>query len=101
MSVAAEVERETRRRHAWLASLALAHLALLAPLIVGATLDDLQVLGINCWLKPMKFDASIAIYLGALSWYAPELGTERARRWPLALATAHNRATTAWGSCWG
>lgn len=71
MSVAAEVERETRRRHAWLASLALADLALLSLLIVGATLDDLQVLGINRWIKPMKFAASITIYLGALAWYAP------------------------------
>ncbi len=71
MSVVAEVVREARRRHAWLTTLALAHLALLSLLIVGATLDDLQVPGINRWLKPMKFAASITIYLGALAWYAP------------------------------
>lgn len=86
MNVLVEVAREARRRHAWLTTLALAHVVLLALLLVGVMIDDVQVLGINRWIKPMKFAASIAIYLGALAWYAPALGTERARRWPLALA---------------
>jgi len=86
LHIIANIVHEARRRSAWLTALALGHLALAALLIVGATIDDTQVLGISRWVKPMKFAASIAIYLGALAWYAPDFGTERVRRWPLALA---------------
>jgi hypothetical protein len=78
--------REAWRRHAFLTALTLGHLALALLLALCATIDDAQVLGISRWIKPLKFALSIAIYLGALAWYAPELGTARDRRWPLALA---------------
>jgi hypothetical protein len=77
---------ETWRRSAFLTALTLAHLALALLLALGVTIDDAQILGISRWIKPLKFALSIAIYLGALVWYAPELGTARERRWPLALA---------------
>lgn len=82
----AGIVREAWRRSNWLTALTLGHVALAALLAMGALVDDAQVLGISRWLKPMKFAASIAIYLGALAWYAPEFGSPRARRWPLALA---------------
>ena len=75
------VLREAWRRSPWLTALALAHGALLAALLIGVAVDDMQVLGINRWIKPAKFAASIALYLGSLAWYAPDLGDARARRW--------------------
>lgn len=86
MTLLARVVREARRRSPWLAAITAAHLALLVVLAFAALLDDAQVMGIGRWIKPMKFAASIAIYLGALAWYAPEFGTVRERRWPLAIA---------------
>jgi hypothetical protein len=80
--------REAWRRHAWLTTLALLHVALLVALSLLALVDDVQVMGINRWIKPIKFSASIAIYFGSLAWFAPELGTPRSRRWPLAIAAA-------------
>jgi len=45
------------------------HWALLAVLIVVAQFDSRTILGINPWIKPMKFSASIAIYVWTLAWY--------------------------------
>jgi len=80
------VVRAAWRRAPFLTALTLGHLALALLLALGATIDDAQLLGISRWIKPLKFALSIALYLGALAWYAPELGTARERRWPLALA---------------
>ncbi len=45
------------------------HCALLAVLIVLSQFDSRTILGINPWIKPMKFSASIVIYLWTLAWY--------------------------------
>jgi hypothetical protein len=45
------------------------HWALLAVLIVVAQFDSRTILGINPWIKPMKFSVSIAIYVWTLAWY--------------------------------
>lgn len=44
----------------------LGHLALLVLMVVIAQFDHRQLLGINLWIKPMKFAISIAIY--CLTW---------------------------------
>jgi hypothetical protein len=45
------------------------HWVLLAVLIVVAQFDSRTILGINPWIKPMKFSVSIAIYVWTLAWY--------------------------------
>lgn len=72
--------REAWRRSPWLAGLALAHAVLLLALAAAAIADATPVLGISRWIKPAKFAASIAIYLGTLAWYAPVLGESKGRR---------------------
>ena len=45
------------------------HWILLAVLICIYPFDGQTVLGIERWIKPMKFSASIAIYVWTLAWY--------------------------------
>lgn len=71
---------EWRARSPWLSALAIAHGLLLAALLVGVATDPTPVLGISRWIKPAKFAASIAIYLGTMAWFAPELAPPRGRR---------------------
>jgi hypothetical protein len=73
--------REMRRRNPLLFGVGAAHLTLLAVLLVIAPFDDRLVTGVNPWLKPMKFAASIAIYVLTIGWLLYELPLkERARR---------------------
>jgi hypothetical protein len=65
--------RELRRRNPLLFDLGVAHIALLLIMLVIAPFDGRQVLGINRWIKPMKFAASIAIYLMTMGWILYEL----------------------------
>ncbi len=46
-----------------------AHVLLLAVLIGIAPFDTRTILGIDPWIKPMKFSASIAIYVWTLAWF--------------------------------
>ncbi len=39
------------------------HLLLLAVALVGLAVDHRVILGINAWIKPLKFDVSVLIYL--------------------------------------
>lgn len=56
-------------------------LALLIVLAVVSPFDSQQILGINRWIKPMKFASSIAIFLFTLAMYLNFLrGYERASR---------------------
>lgn len=80
--------RELWRRSPWLAGLAFAHFVLFAALLALSVGDTVMVMGVNRWTKPMKFALSIAFYLGALAWFAPALGTGRARLVPFAVAGA-------------
>jgi hypothetical protein len=65
--------RKLRGRNPLLFDVALAHLVLLLVLVVIAPFDGRTVTGINPWIKPMKFAASIAIYLLTLCWILYEL----------------------------
>jgi hypothetical protein len=55
---------------------AIAHAVLFVLLAVLALVDDTQVTGLNRWVKPTKFAASIAIYLGSMAYF-----------WPVAVAS--------------
>ena len=46
---------------------------LAAMFVVAAAIDGRTVLGINVWIKPLKFAVSIAIYLVTLAWLLGEL----------------------------
>ncbi|MBD0260347.1 MAG: hypothetical protein ICV83_31915, partial [Cytophagales bacterium] len=51
--------------------LAYGGLAFLAMALVAAVLipfDNRTVMGINPWIKPLKFDLSVAVYLWTLGW---------------------------------
>jgi hypothetical protein len=47
---------------------------------VAALIDTRLVLGINPWIKPMKFFASIAIFLWTMAWFMKETDARHQRR---------------------
>lgn len=59
---------ELLRRSPVLFAAAAAHVALLVLLLAVAPLDARLVMGVNPWIKPAKFAASIAIYLLTINW---------------------------------
>lgn len=65
---AGDFVRETFRRNRMLAAVAMLHLVLFAVLLPLSLFDSMQVMGINRWIKPMKFAISIAIFLGTMAW---------------------------------
>src|SRR5262245_33074685 len=64
---------ELRARNPLMFDVGVAHIILLLIMTVIAPFDGRQVMGINPWIKPMKFAASIAIYLLAMGWLLAEL----------------------------
>ena len=80
------------RLHRPLLFAGLAHLAILGPVLVLMLLDDRLILGINPWIKPAKFLASVAIYLITFAWMVPRVeGHARARAviaWGVLIAMA-------------
>ena len=71
--------RELFRRNPVLAWTGAAHLVLLGLMLAVAPFDRREVLGLNPWIKPAKFAASIAIYVWTLGWLLHYLA-ERGRR---------------------
>jgi len=49
------------------------HAVLLVAALVLLPLDSRQVLGISPWIKPIKFNASIILYVWAMAWYVGQL----------------------------
>lgn len=45
------------------------HLALLAGMSVISLFDSRLVMGINVWIKPIKFAVSIAVYVWTVAWF--------------------------------
>jgi hypothetical protein len=73
--------RELRARNPLLFDVGAAHVVLLFVMLVVAPFDGRLVTGINPWIKPMKFAASIAIYLLTFAWLLHELPLrEKVRR---------------------
>jgi hypothetical protein len=64
---------ELARRDRVLALAGALFVGLLAAMLVAACFDHRTLLGINLWIKPIKFAASIAIYLWTLAWLFGEL----------------------------
>ncbi len=64
---------ELRARNPLLFDVGVAHIILLVIMMAVAPFDGRQVMGINPWIKPMKFAASIAIYLLTMGWLLYEL----------------------------
>lgn len=66
------------------------HWALVAVLVVLSQFDTRTILGINPWIKPIKFSISIAIYVWTLAWYLRYIsGRKRAVRivsWGVAIS---------------
>jgi hypothetical protein len=65
--------RELRARNPLLFDVGVAHLILLLIMTVIAPFDERLVMGINPWIKPMKFAISITIYLLTMGWLLYEL----------------------------
>jgi len=65
--------RELRDRNPMLFGVGVSHIVLLLIMLVIAPFDGRAVMGINPWIKPMKFAASIAIYALTMGWLLYEL----------------------------
>ncbi len=68
-----EFIRELRARNPLLFDVGAAHIILLLIMMIIAPFDGRQVMGINPWIKPIKFASSIAIYLLTMGWLLYEL----------------------------
>jgi hypothetical protein len=60
---------ELYRRNALLTLVGWLHVLALLATLVGFASDDRTVLGLNTWVKPMKFMASIVVYLWTIAWF--------------------------------
>ena len=48
--------------------------------LIMVMVTNTEVLGINAWIKPMKFYISIAVFCWTMAWYLQELEKKRAVR---------------------
>lgn len=64
-----DLVKELFRRNAVLAWVALGHIILFIVLAVISFFDSTTILGINRWIKPMKFSSSIALYAATMAWF--------------------------------
>ena len=69
--------RELYRRGPVLTVTGWIHWILAAVLVVLWQLDSRTILGINPWIKPLKFSISIAIYVWTLAWYLAYVSRRR------------------------
>jgi hypothetical protein len=61
--------RELLQRERTLTLLALVLALALVPTVIAMGLDDRQVRGVNVWVKPAKFMASIALFAATTAWF--------------------------------
>jgi len=61
------------RREPRLVAFALLMLLLMLPASIGLGLDERVLRGVNVWVKPMKFMASVALLALTTAWFAPLL----------------------------
>ena len=72
---------EWRRREPMLAAFALLMMAAMMPTLIAMAIDARTFNGINVWIKPFKFQSSLAIFYATLAWFWGYLDAEvRARR---------------------
>ncbi len=79
-----EFAGELYRRNRPLAILGWVHVALFVTTLLLWAIDDRQVMGINTWIKPMKFMFSLAVYIGTIAWISEYI---RRPRWAIATIT--------------
>lgn len=74
-----QLVRELFRREPIFAGAALGLAMLVAPTFAAMALDDRLILDVSVWLKPLKFELSLMLFLGTLAWFAGWLprGTTR------------------------
>lgn len=65
----AAIDAEGRRRQPVLWGAAVFLLLMIPPTLVALLLDGRTVNDINVWIKPLKFEVSLALYLGTLAWF--------------------------------
>lgn len=72
---------EWRRREPMLAAFAILMAVAMLPTLLAILIDTRTFNGINVWIKPFKFQASLAIFFATLAWFWGYLDAEvRARR---------------------
>lgn len=80
----AAIDAEGRRRQPLLWGAAVFLLLMIPPTLVAFLLDGRTVNDVNVWIKPLKFEASLVLYLGTLAWFwgylAPEARKSRGLR---------------------
>jgi hypothetical protein len=77
MTTARELLAELHRRNRVLALLGWLHLFMLAALLLVAPFDSRTILGLNPWVKPMKFLVSITVYVWTLAWLTRYVSSHR------------------------
>ena len=73
------------------AATAVVMLAMVPPTLMALALDLRTLNGVSVWIKPLKFEISIAVYVATLGWFmsflpAQEQGARRLRLWAVAAA---------------
>ncbi|HEY8269192.1 MAG TPA: hypothetical protein VIG34_11090 [Xanthobacteraceae bacterium] len=69
------------RREPTLAAFALLMVVAMAPTLIAMAIDGRTFNGINVWIKPFKFESSLAIFYATLAWFWGYLDAEvRARK---------------------
>lgn len=68
---------ELYRRNRLLTLVGWLHVLLLLATLVGLMTDDRQVMGINAWIKPLKFMLSLTIYLWTIAWFSRYISRPR------------------------
>jgi len=63
------IDAEGRRRQPLLWGAAVFLLLMIPPTVLALLLDGRTVNDVNVWIKPLKFEASLALYLGTLAWF--------------------------------
>ena len=84
---------ETFRHGPIFAATALMLLAMVPPTLMALALDPRQIDGVSVWIKPLKFELSLAMYAATLAWFmsflpAPEREARRFRIWAIVAAAA-------------
>ena len=68
---------ELYRRNRLLTLVGWLHVLVLLATAVGYFTDDRIVMGVNTWLKPMKFMFSLAVYLWTIAWFSRYISRPR------------------------
>ena len=80
MATLKEQLRALYRRNRLLTVVGWIHLGLFVVALLLSLVDERQVLGINTWVKPMKFMFSLTVYLWTIAWFSEYINRPR---WPI------------------